>query len=136
MNHGPEDFIIPSAPINEEDVELVHELVHPHHHHHALEQTLVEDAEPTDALLGEAEEEEEFDREWRQKLPWWKRPSPWWYVTSRVRYLPRVFKLASTRQVSVLCAVRGHCDDHHCCGEDRALHVPGLSGAQAYRSSR
>lgn len=66
---GPEELVNPGvgAPISEAESELFQDLVHPQHHH-ALEETLVE----------EEEEAEEFDNEWRQRLPWYKRPSPWW----------------------------------------------------------
>ncbi|KAI1794596.1 major facilitator superfamily domain-containing protein [Ganoderma leucocontextum] len=67
---GPEDLVNPGvgAPISEEESELLQDLVYPHH---ALEETLVE----------EEEEAEEFDSEWRQKLPWYRRPSPWWFLS-------------------------------------------------------
>ncbi|KAI0723991.1 MFS general substrate transporter [Cerioporus squamosus] len=72
-SHDPEDFINPgAATISEEDNELLQELVHPHH---LAEETLIEDVD--DAAEGE---EEEFDEEWRSKLPWWRRPSPWWFL--------------------------------------------------------
>ncbi|KAJ7087857.1 major facilitator superfamily domain-containing protein [Mycena epipterygia] len=56
--------ILPDGPVDEETVELLNELVHPHH---AQDETLVDD-------------DAEGDSHQRQQLPWWKRPSPWWLV--------------------------------------------------------
>ena len=60
------------APITEEESELLQELIYPHEHHHAAEETLFEEEPYAN------DSEEEFDRDWRKKLPWYKRPSPVW----------------------------------------------------------
>ena len=74
---GPEDLINPGGggPISEEEAELLQDLVHPHEHGHAAEETLVEGDSGDGSGEGEGEE---FDTEWRQKRPWYRRPSPVW----------------------------------------------------------
>ncbi|KAF9265618.1 MFS general substrate transporter [Marasmius fiardii PR-910] len=62
------DFGIPDGPLSTDEVEFLHEFVHPHQHE--AEATLVDEQESIDD-----EEEEE-----RKLLPWWRRPSPWWLI--------------------------------------------------------
>ena len=57
---------LPDGPVDEETVELLNELVHPHH-------------EQDDTLIDDIQDDSEPDLE-RQQLPWWKRPSPLWFV--------------------------------------------------------
>ena len=63
-----------SASLNEEEVELIGELVHPHHH---AEETLVEEEPERGGGEGGAYAGER-DTEWAKDRPWWRRPSPWW----------------------------------------------------------
>lgn len=56
--------VLPDGPVDEETVELLNELIHPHH---VQDETLVDD-------------DAEGDSQQRQQLPWWKRPSPWWLM--------------------------------------------------------
>ncbi|KAF8212040.1 major facilitator superfamily domain-containing protein [Mycena galopus ATCC 62051] len=58
--------VLPDGPVDEETVELLSELVHPHHEQ---DQTLVDDLDA----------DSQADRE-RDQLPWWKRPSPLWLL--------------------------------------------------------
>ncbi|OBZ69346.1 putative membrane protein C14C4.07 [Grifola frondosa] len=76
LPQGPEDLIIPDAPIGEGAAELLQEFVHPHHHE--SEDTLIVDH--GDDGPGDEEEGQTSDAEWRQSLPWWKRPAPWWFL--------------------------------------------------------
>lgn len=70
----PENLVFPEAPISEETVELLDELVHPHHH------------EEEDVLFGrhnsvgeQLEDDDDISSpEVRERLPWYKRPSPIW----------------------------------------------------------
>ncbi|KAI8989675.1 major facilitator superfamily domain-containing protein [Trametes punicea] len=78
LPQGPDDLMIPGAPIGEEAAELLHEFVHPHHHE--SEQTLAEDGNPPDEVDQQEEHDFAIDHEWRLKLPWWKRPSSWWFL--------------------------------------------------------
>ena len=74
---APEDIVVPGAStLNEEEVELLSELVHPHHH--AAEATLVGDGAPGEDQGEEDEDEDEDERAWMERRQWWKRPSPLW----------------------------------------------------------
>ncbi|KAJ7444922.1 major facilitator superfamily domain-containing protein [Mycena latifolia] len=57
--------VLPDGPVDEETVQLLDELMHPHHEQ--------------DETLVDGEEDVQHNAE-RQQLPWWKRPSPWWLV--------------------------------------------------------
>ncbi|KAJ7097761.1 major facilitator superfamily domain-containing protein [Mycena belliarum] len=61
--------ILPDGPVDEETVELLDELMHPHHEQ---DDTLVDDAVDHSERAQRSAE--------RQQLPWWKRPSPWWLL--------------------------------------------------------
>jgi hypothetical protein len=76
LPNGPEELILPGGTVGEEAVDLLHDFVHPGHHHDA-DATMV-DGDEEDELP-----EDEVDARERAKLldkPWWKRPSPWWSV--------------------------------------------------------
>lgn len=62
--------LLPDGPVSEETVQLIHELVHPHHDR---EETLVN---------SEDDDEETIELARRKSLPWYKRPSPLWFVIS------------------------------------------------------
>ncbi|KAG7092716.1 hypothetical protein E1B28_009046 [Marasmius oreades] len=62
-----EDLVMADGPISADNVEYLHEFVHPHHHE--AERTLADEQE----LVDEEEERRNF-------LPWWRRPSPWWLI--------------------------------------------------------
>ncbi|KAF7363597.1 MFS domain-containing protein [Mycena sanguinolenta] len=57
---------LPDGPVDEETVQLLNELVHPHH-------------EQDNTLVDDIEDDLEPDLE-RQQLPWWRRPSPLWLL--------------------------------------------------------
>ncbi|KAJ6502368.1 major facilitator superfamily domain-containing protein [Mycena sanguinolenta] len=57
---------LPDGPVDPETVDLLNELVHPHH-------------EQDDTLIDDIQDDSEPDLE-RQQLPWWRRPSPLWLL--------------------------------------------------------
>lgn len=71
---APETLVFPEAPISEETVELLHELVHPRR------------SEEEDDLFGrhdigeeQAKDDDDISSlQFRERLPWYKRPSPIW----------------------------------------------------------
>lgn len=65
-----DELLLPDGPVSEQTVQLIHDLVHPHHER---EETLVDSAEDDD--------EESIEIARRKRLPWWKRPSPIWLVS-------------------------------------------------------
>ncbi|KAH9945899.1 MFS general substrate transporter [Epithele typhae] len=73
---GPADLLNPSSSlVSEEQVELLHEFVHPHH---GAEETLV-----NDAAFGEEQgfaKDDGDENAWMMQRPWWRRPSPYWFL--------------------------------------------------------
>ncbi|KAJ7510054.1 major facilitator superfamily domain-containing protein [Mycena galericulata] len=73
LGHGPSisyaQSALPDGPVDEETVELLGELVHPHHEQH-------------ETLVGDDGDEGDSQNSERQHLPWWRRPSPWWLMVA------------------------------------------------------
>jgi hypothetical protein len=73
LPNGPADLALPAGVVGEEAADLLHDFIHPGHHAHEAEETLVDgDSEP---------EEDDFDTRERAGMmarPWWRRPAPWW----------------------------------------------------------
>lgn len=61
-----EALVLPDGTVSDETADLLHEFVHPSHHHENLFD------EPT--VAGDN------DLELRLSLPWWKRPSSLWIL--------------------------------------------------------
>lgn len=68
-----EEPILPEGLVSEQTAELLEDIVHPHHHDQATEDTLAEE-----------EWSDEDERAKMKTLPWWKRPTPWWYVARNI----------------------------------------------------
>ncbi|KIK57642.1 hypothetical protein GYMLUDRAFT_45806 [Collybiopsis luxurians FD-317 M1] len=71
VNPG-ENLILPDAPISQEETQLIHNLVHPHH---GRDETLVEESHSD----GE-DEDGDIERRRQSRLPWYKKPSPMWML--------------------------------------------------------
>lgn len=79
----PNSLLYPEGAVTEDDVELLHEFVHPHHQIRTSSQPPRVDEDVADGATDietPSDEDEAIKAEIqaRQSRPWYRRPSPWW----------------------------------------------------------